>query len=200
LKILEGVVAVRNTVEADALAQVGAMLRQLRRDRDLTVEALAVTAGVSAGLISQIERGIGNPSFSTLLKLAHTLGVPLGTFLSDPTAPRGHMVVRKHERKRLELSGAGLVYELLTPDLQHNLQVLNTRMPPGFDGAGRTFRHPGEECQHVLSGKLEIFVGDEKYELSEGDSITYDSDLPHWYRNPTTEWAEFIGAVTPPSF
>lgn len=187
-------------LEAKALAQVGAMLRKLRRERGMTVEALAAAADLSAGLISQVERGIGNPSFTTLLKLSATLGVPLGTFLSDPGSQTGHRVVRKHERKRLELPGEGLVYELLTPDLQRDLQVLLTRMPPGFDGAGQPFRHPGEECQHVLSGQLEIFIGDESYELSEGDSITYDSDLPHWYRNPGTGWAEFIGAVTPPSF
>jgi transcriptional regulator with XRE-family HTH domain len=195
------VVAVRETLEAEALAQVGAMVRKLRRERALTVEALAAAAGLSAGLISQVERGIGNPSFTTLLKLASTLSVPLGTFLSDPASQPGRNVVRKHERKRLEPPGeGGLVYELLTPDLQRDLQMLHTRMPPGFDGAGQPFRHAGEECQHVLAGQLEIFVGNERYELSEGDSITYDSNLPHWYRNPGAEWAEFIGAVTPPSF
>jgi transcriptional regulator with XRE-family HTH domain len=194
------VVRVADMLEAEALAQVGAMLRKLRRERAMTVEALAAAAGLSAGLISQVERGIGNPSFTSLLKLSATLGVPLGTFLSDPGSPAGHKVVRKHDRKRLELPGEGLIYELLTPDLQRDLQVLFTRMPPGFDGAGQPFRHPGEECQHVLSGELEMFIGDERYELSKGDSITYDSDLPHWYRNPGTGWAEFIGAVTPPSF
>jgi transcriptional regulator with XRE-family HTH domain len=194
------VVAVMETLEAQALAQVGAMVRKLRRERNLSLEALASAAGLSTGSISQVERGIGNPSFGTLLKLAYTLQVPLGTFLSDPEAPVEHRLVRKHERKRLELPGAGLTYELLTPDLQRDLQLLHTRMPPGFDGAGQPFRHPGEECQHVLSGRLEIFIGDERYELTEGDSITYDSNLPHWYRNPSGEWAVFIGAVTPPSF
>lgn len=200
LKMRVTVTTVQEVIEAETLAHIGAMLRKLRAERSLTVEALASAAGISTGLISQLERGIGNPSFSTLFKLAYTLEVPLGTFLTDPGGPTDRKVVRKHERTRLALAGEGLTYELLTPDLQRDLQVLLTRMPPGFDGAGNPFRHPGEECQHVLSGRIEIFVGDDMYELSTGDSITYDSGLPHWYRNPDTEWAEFIGAVTPPSF
>jgi transcriptional regulator with XRE-family HTH domain len=191
---------VQEVIEAEALAQVGAMLRRLRRKRRLTVESLAAAAGISAGLISQLERGIGNPSFSTLFKLAYTLEVPLGTFLSDPAGAAGRKVVRKHERKRLELPGEELVYELLTPDFQRDLQVLLARIPPEFDGAGQPFRHPGEECQHVVSGRIELYVGDEMYELSDGDSVTYDSSLPHWYRNPAGEWVEVIGAVTPPSY
>jgi transcriptional regulator with XRE-family HTH domain len=196
----EMVAVVQDVIEAEALAHVGAMVRTLRRKLGLTVGSLAATAGISAGLISQLERGIGNPSFSTLFKLAYTLEVPLGTFLSDPADTADRKVVRKHERRRLELPGETLVYELLTPDLQRDLQVLLAKIPPGFDGAGQPFRHPGEECEHVLSGRIEIFVGDEMYELSEGDSITYDSNLPHWYRNPADEWAEIIGAVTPPSY
>jgi transcriptional regulator with XRE-family HTH domain len=197
----EMVAAVEDVIEAEALAQVGAMLRKLRRERGLTVESLAATAGISAGLISQLERGIGNPSFSTLFKLAYNLEVPLGTFLFDPADATGRKVVRKDERRRLELPGEAVVYELLTPDLQRDLQMLLARIPPRFDGAGQPFRHPGEECLHVLAGRIEIFVGeDEMYELSVGDSITYDSNLPHWYRNPADEWAEVIGAVTPPSY
>lgn len=191
---------VQDAIEAEALAHMGAMVRKLRRERGLTVESLAATAGISAGLLSQLERGIGNPSFGTLFKLAYTLEVPLGTFLSDPADTADRKVVRKRERRRLELPGEALVYELLTPDLQRDLQVLLAKISPGFDGAGQPFRHPGEECEHVLSGRIEIVVGDEMYELSEGDSITYDSSLPHWYRNPADEWAEIIGAVTPPSY
>jgi transcriptional regulator with XRE-family HTH domain len=197
----EEVAAVEDAIEAEALAHVGAMLRKLRRQRGLTVESLAATAGISAGLISQLERGIGNPSFSTLFKLAYTLEVPLGAFLTDPADATNRKVVRKEERRRLELPGEALAYELLTPDLQRDLQVLLARIPPKFENAGQPFRHPGEECLHVLSGRIEIFVGaDERYELAEGDSITYDSNTPHWYRNPADEWAELIGAVTPPSY
>jgi len=197
----EAGVTVEDAIEAEALAHAGAMLRKLRRERGLTVESLAAAAGISAGSISQLERGIGNPSFSTLFKLAYNLEVPLGAFLNDPADATGRKVVRKHERRRLELTGEALTYELLTPDVQGDLQVLIAKIPPQFDNAGQPFRHPGEECLHVLSGRIEVFIGaDERYELAEGDSITYDSNHPHWYRNPADEWAELIGAVTPPSY
>lgn len=114
-------------IEAEALAHAGAMLRKLRRERGLTVESLAAAAGISAGSISQLERGMGNPSFSTLFKLAYNLQVSLGIF--DPADATGRKVVRKHERRRLQLAGEALTYELLTPDLQGDLQVLISKIP-----------------------------------------------------------------------
>ena len=60
--------------------------------------------------------------------------------------------------------------------------------------------HPGEECVTIVQGRLHVCVNGVGYDLEEGDSLTYDSSLPHWYRNPTTKDAVLIGAMTPPSF
>ena len=62
------------------------------------------------------------------------------------------------------------------------------------------FRHEGEECVLVSHGELRITVAGDLYVLQEGDSLTYDSGLPHWYHNGTEHDAELIGAMTPPSF
>lgn len=184
------------------LAVLGRTLQGARKAQALTVGELSRQARVSAGLISQLERGLGNPSFLTMSRLAEALQVPLGTFLQG-TGDTRRRVVRAEERKKLVLPGNHgdeMVYELLTPDLGGRLEVLRTTVPAGWTNEERPFSHPGEECVHLLRGSLEVTVGEEFYELAEGDSITYDPSVPHWWRNATEDDAVIIGSVTPPSF
>lgn len=179
---------------------LGRTVKAARRDKGLTVEALAREAGVSTGLISQLERGLGNPSFLTLQRLAEALELPFGYFMQGPQ-PQNGMVVRADRRKRLvSPHPTEIVHELLTPDLRGSLEVLRTTVPAGWSNEDRPFHHRGEECVHVLEGTLEVTVGRASWILAEGDSITYDSDTPHWYANRTDWPVLIIGAVTPPSF
>jgi transcriptional regulator with XRE-family HTH domain len=179
---------------------LGSTLRAARRNAGLSVESLASGSGVSAGLISQLERGRGNPSFLTLRRLAAALDLPLGYFLEGPDTATP-MVVRAGERKRLQLpTELGLVYELLTPNLNGALEVLRSQIPATFDNRDRPFQHAGEECVHMLAGALQVCVGSREFLLEEGDSITYDSGVPHWWRNTSGEGAVILGVVTPPSF
>jgi transcriptional regulator with XRE-family HTH domain len=182
------------------LSQLGATLQKARKEQELTVGELSQRAQVSSGLISQLERGRGNPSFLTLSRLAEALRVPLGHFLQDaPRGPSG-MVVRADQRKKLVLPEDHLVYELLTPNLSGSLEVLRTQVPAGWTNRERPFVHPGEECVHLLSGCLQVTVGEDYVELDEGDSITFDSSVPHWWTNASRASAVIIGSVTPPSF
>ena len=110
-------------------------------------------------------------------------------------------VVRRHQRKLLQLGENGLAWQLLTPNLQAKLEVLKTTVPPGFSNEEAPFQHEGEECVYLVSGdSLQITVDDELFTLEEGDAITYDSGKSHWYHNPTETDAVVIGVVTPPSF
>lgn len=166
----------------------------------MTVERLGRDAGVSTGLISQLERGRGNPSFLTLQRLAEALELPFGHFMQGPQS-QGGMVVRASQRKRLiRPHPTEIVHELLTPDLRRSLEMLRTSVPPGWSNEDQPFHHKGEECVHVLSGTLQVTVGSSSWNLAEGDSITYDSGTPHWYANHTDTPVIIIGAVTPPSF
>ena len=177
---------------------LGEAIRLARRDRGMTVEALAAAAAVSSGLISQLERGQGNPAFLTLRRLAEALALPVAHFVQGPPTPG--MVVRAGKRKQLRLPDADLVYELLTPSLQGKLEVLRTRIPAGWTNESKPFEHEGEECIHLLSGRLEVAVGSSRFSLGEGDSITYDAAKPHWYLNGADFPALILGVVTPPSF
>ncbi len=181
------------------LVALGRTLRAARKAQSLTVGALSERAKVSSGLISQLERGHGNPAFLTLSRLAEALRVPLGHFLQGAN-DTDQMVVRADRRKKLVLPEDHLVYELLTPGLGGALEVLRTQVPAGWTNQERPFSHHGEECVHLLEGTLEVTVGTAFFVLGEGDSITYDSSVPHWWHNTAETDALIIGSVTPPSF
>ena len=100
------------------------------------------------------------------------------------------MVVRADQRKRLIVPHpTEIVHELLTPDLRGSLEVLRTTVPVGWSNADQPFRHPGEECVHVLSGRLEVTVGNAR-PSSSAKAIRSPTTRPtlHWYtnRSPTS--------------
>jgi transcriptional regulator with XRE-family HTH domain len=180
------------------ISRIGATIREQRVGR-FTVEELAERAGVSAGLISQIERGIGNPSFATLLRLASSLDLPLATMFNDPSEGRHNMLVRRADRRRIEIPSQGVVMELIVPDTERKLGVVSMTIPAHFDGANSSDSHEGEECVIVQSGSLVATVGGQEFHLEAGDSLTYDASLPHWWHNRTDSAAVMLAVSTPPS-
>lgn len=181
------------------LAALGRQLRSLRRRQGLTVQTLSAGSGVSFGLISQLERGLGNPSFGALHRLAGTLSVPLATLLSGE---QDAAVVRLAERGQLpvgtdEPPEQQVVRELLTPRSSALLQLIRSTLPVGFTNANRPYRHLGTECVTVESGLLLVVHGDSQAELQPGDSMTYDCSTPHWWANVHDDLTIVLGAVTP---
>jgi len=181
------------------VSSLGALVRRARRGR-FTLEELAGRAGVSVGLISQIERGRGNPSLVTLIKLTHALGIPIEDLFEGPPGRR-RMLVTKDERARLELpteGREGFVFELLAPDLDRKIAMTRAKIPSGWDNEQAPYSRPGEHCLHLLDGDLHVSVGGEQFHLRAGDTLTFDSSLPHWYRNDSSRPAQIITAMTPP--
>lgn len=179
---------------------VGNEIKRLRKLRGRTLEQLASQAGVSAGLLSQVERGQGNPSFNTLVQVAHALGIPVarlmaGEQLSSP-------VVRRSERRRLNLGGNDslVLAELLTARLDSALEAIRIVAEPGYSSEDTPFVHDGEEFGIVLEGTHAVNVGGVHYVLHAGDSISYNSTIPHWYENPGDVTSVSLWVVTPPSF
>ena len=179
---------------------VGKEIKRLRKLRGRTLEQLASGAGVSAGLLSQVERGQGNPSFNTLVQVAHALGIPVarlmaGEQLSSP-------VVRREDRRRLNLGGNDhlVLMELLTSRLDSALEVIRIVAEPGYSSEDTPFVHDGEEFGIVLEGTHAVNVGGARYVLRAGDSISYSSTIPHWYENPGDVTSVSLWVVTPPSF
>jgi transcriptional regulator with XRE-family HTH domain len=178
---------------------LGERLRFLRQQRGLSASQLAGTVGVSRALISQLERGHANPSIDTLRKIAAALDAPIASFFDDDaTAER---VVRRKERKTLRIARSGLTYQLLTPNLNgHKIEFLWIELEPGQESARIPFGHPGEECAVVVEGSLHVWIAEKEHVLQEGDSIAFDSGIPHRVANLGPGRTTVISAITPPHF
>jgi transcriptional regulator with XRE-family HTH domain len=185
---------------AGPAAAIGGRVASLRQLRGLRVSELARAAGISASLVSQIERGRTQPSVSTLFAISEALQVPVDAFFragsgrpggpeqapapaSPGPGPAGYLV-RRGDRAMIDIEG-GVRWERLTPGPLPNVDFLELVYAPGAESSPVLYRHPGQEMLLILSGRLDIYVGFERYELGPGDSMHFPSVLPHRYVNPT---------------
>lgn len=192
---------------------LGRRIRKLRKEQDLLLIELAEECDISPSFLSQIERDQANPSISTLHDIALALGVTMGYFFATPNdandlrnndmgnqKKHSAQVVRSDQRKTLIYPTSGIVNELLSPDLNRDIQMMWVVMPPGTDTGNQPLMHAGEECGVVLQGEIEIWAGDEHYQLGPGDAIYQESTIPHRSRNIGDEDVIIVVAITPPSF
>lgn len=186
--------------ESVQVAGLGATVKAARKRLDLSIAELAQRAGVSLGLVSQLERGMGNPSLGTLSKIAAALGLTISQLLEEPASDLA--VVRAASIYAIPpeptLSAAEQVQrELLTPRGESTLQLIRSTLPVGFTNEGRPFRHIGTEVVTVLEGRLVVIHGEQRVELAPGDSATYVCSAPHWWANGTDVPTVVLGAVSP---
>jgi len=178
---------------------LGERLRSARRARGMTLRALAERAGVTESFLSQVERDVSSPSIASLQRICRALGLSIAQ-LFDGT-PRGGRVVRRGERRRVTYPGLGAVDEFLTSDVRGRLQVILSTIEPGGGTGAEPYAHESdEECVVVLEGTLDLWVGDERFVLREGDAITYPSRVPHRNTNRGDHPARVLFCLTPPSF
>lgn len=180
---------------------VGTNLRKLRKQKGMSLESLAQASGVSMGMISQVERGIANPSMRLLTSLRRALNISMQELFGETKnealkTGEPSFVRRRAQRPVLDL---GMLHkELLTPSDRQNLQIMILRLEPGGKSGGHALSYPAEKGGLVLSGKVVLTVDDEASELETGDSFVFDSNRPHSLRNTSdapTEVLWIIGAV-----
>jgi transcriptional regulator with XRE-family HTH domain len=174
-------------------------LRKVRQERGLTIQALAEKCGVSASLISQVERGKVVPTLTAFWRMCQALNIPMHYFFEERNDES--MVVRKDQRKVIQFPGSHVQYQLLSPSLHGQIEFLLVEIVPGkaHDPEGMV-THRGEECGYVLEGELIVRLGDQEIHLYEGDSICFPSSTPHRFVNPGKVVSRSIWAMTPPSF
>lgn len=175
---------------------IGTQLKALRTRHGLSLRDLAARSGVSATMLSQVEREVTEPSLSTLRRLAGVFGESVAS-LFDSSPP---VVWVSRPGSRSTLAGPrGLVrYERLTPG-NGQLEVLRAVLPPDTATSEEPWAHPSTECAYVVAGTLTVQIGDATHEVLAGESITFDSTQPHLYRNSTDAPVEYLVSVTPPS-
>ncbi|MEI3614212.1 cupin domain-containing protein [Pseudogracilibacillus sp. SO30301A] len=175
----------------------GNKFRVIRKKHGLSLQQLSDKSGVSVSMISQIERNNVDPTMTTLYKLCQGLDITIASlFTSSDVEDR---VVKKDERKTIVLPNSKLKYQLLTPNTKGDLEMLLIELEPGQEDR-QMINHHGEECGFVLKGKLTVILDEKEYLLHEGDSIYFNSDIPHRFINQHDEKSVSIWAMTPASF
>lgn len=173
--------------EAVASLDLGRQVRRLRNKRELTLQDLADLTGLSKPNLSQIENNLVTPPIATLLKISSALGVAIGHFFQEPQQESGVVVVRKKDRygvaKGPHISHIGYQYEPLAyPKIDKRMEPFIVHMEEREADDIVFNNHRGEEFLYVIDGTLEFHRGGKIYTLERGDSLYFDSIVPHGYR------------------
>jgi transcriptional regulator with XRE-family HTH domain len=184
---------------------LGEKVRAIRESRSMSIEQLADRADLDAGHVGQIESGALIPSLSPLIRIARALGVRLGTFLDDqeemgPVITRvgaHEAVVRFSGREKSNHSDLDF-FSLAANKTGRHMEPFLIDIHPASAKEAQESTHEGEEFIFVLSGDVEIEYGKDTYLLHPGDSIYYDSIVPHHVHSAGDKEAKVIGVVYAP--
>jgi transcriptional regulator with XRE-family HTH domain len=180
-----------------AHGSLGERVRSLREGMDLSLRDLAGRSGVSAPMLSQVERGETSPTLAVAERIAAGLELTLSQLLRLDE-DRHVVVVRAAERRTRRRRGHAV--EELTPPLPgQRADVSEHTLASGVATGGPDdppLHEPGSrETAVILEGTVELFVDGQRHELAEGDSVTFDADLPHHFENNGETDARLIAIV-----
>ena len=193
------------------MKDLGENLRFIRLQKKMTLQELSQKSKVSKSQLSQIERNVSVPTVAKLQKIAEALDIKFSNLFpeNDDSSSKADLVnskedskrisvVRKGQRKKMVMPW-GALYEMLCPDLQHKIEFIYLHYPAGTT-AKEQYTHDGEECGVVLEGTFKGTFGTKEVILEPGDSIYYDSTIPHYWETVGDTDVRAIWAITPPSF
>jgi transcriptional regulator with XRE-family HTH domain len=165
--------------------RVGEKIKALRESKGLSLKEVADLTGFSTALLSQMENQLVSPSLGAMIKLANALGVKVGDFLGE-TQGEPFTIVRKDERKSISRFASkegvkyGYSYESLGYEKKNrHMEPFIVTLEPATVKTAKTSVHEGEEFIFVLEGEMEVILGNHTDVLYPGDSIYYDSTIPH---------------------
>lgn len=182
---------------------IGSRLRKVREERGLSQRQLAARAGLTSSTISLIEHNKTSPSVASLKSLLDAIPLSLSEFFSaiEETGPPRYFYAASefteispaHDEAEVSLRQVG-------DASRHSIQMLRETYAPGGDTGPDMLRHEAEEAGIVISGVIEVTVGDERRVLNPGDGYLFDSRLPHRFRNIGNSDCVVVSACTPPTF
>lgn len=177
--------------------EMGTRIRGYRNMRKLSLRELASRAKISAGFLSELERGQVNASVGTLRRLAEELGVKLPDLFGDHHV-NGARILRKAERPEIHVDDLSAKYLLSQKPLM-NLEVYSAEFAPG-GSAGEAYVHgDAQEVLIVVKGSLVLELDGKKHQLDAGDSAEYRTSIPHTVHNLSDSSAELLWIVSPPT-
>jgi transcriptional regulator with XRE-family HTH domain len=176
--------------------QLGNAIRRRRHAAGLTLATVSERAGISVSMLSQVERGLLDPSLDTLRNIADALGTAPFRLLAEEGPIAG--LVRRAERRISDGDGGDLRVELLSPSSEGAFAVMLWELPPGTSKPGEPRSHPGEEACVLLAGSARFEIGDDRIDLDVGDCVTYDPRMPHRVTAVGEEPAACLVITCPP--
>jgi transcriptional regulator with XRE-family HTH domain len=177
---------------------VGPRLRQLREQKAMSARQVSDLAGLTPAYLSRLENGRVSPTVATLARLVSAMGETMATLFQEPPGAQ-ETVVRRADRHLMQ--SRGVLDSQVTPGWAKRLEILESLVEPGRGSSNSLHTHAGdEECVLVLEGRLDLFLGTDRFRLETGDSATFDSRTPHRWRNPSAERSRVLWVITPASY
>ena len=183
---------------------VGHKIKGIRESKNLTIEEVAESTGLSVEQINSIENDQNLPSLGPLIKIARALGVRLGTFMDDNDA-LGPVVTRAEDRERessISFSNGATdarkhmeYHPLAQQKAGRHMEPFIIDINPAEHLDYKLSAHEGEEFIYVMEGEIELVYGKDKYALKQGDSIYYDSIVKHHLHGAEGKSAKILAVV-----
>ncbi|MFM0616302.1 cupin domain-containing protein [Paraburkholderia nemoris] len=170
----------KNAAAKPDAPKLGALIRDLRKERKMTLTDLSSLTGISLGTLSQIERDLVSPTVRTLFTLSSALDVAPAWLIGagDNAETTDPYVVRADQRQAF-IAAAGVRKDLVSTSGSTHLKGFYMVIEPGAGSGAEPYSHKGEEIGLVLGGVLKLEIADRTYVLREGDCFTFTSNLPH---------------------
>lgn len=178
---------------------IGKRIRTLRKKKRFTLAKMAEICQCSSSLLSQIETGAVNPSLSILKSISDALAISMATLFETSLTEKNMSLSPVHadDRKTLTIAG-GVSLQLLSDGTAFPCEFVLTRLPAGASTGDVLYKHEGQECGLILEGELVVETGKASYQMKQGDTITFDSSIPHRLTNPGKEEAVSVWVNTVP--
>lgn len=178
---------------------LGADIRALRKSRGLTLSQLGDVLGRSVGWLSQVERDLSEPSITDLRHIARALDVSVSSlFRSAAPEHEQGVIVRSQSRRPIGSRGAGLVEELLSPDLTDDFEMVHCTFEARSEST-EPVQRATQEVGYIVSGKLDLWIAGETYSLNTGDSLRIRGEPFRWL-NPYAAPCVAIWVIAPPVY
>jgi transcriptional regulator with XRE-family HTH domain len=166
------------SAEISVDATLGQRLRARRKEIGKTLQQVADESALTVGFISQIERGISTPSLASLYNVAKALDASVDQFVSEAPARQHSVVSHSGKRQTYKVGGTARFYEFLERGFpEAKLNACLSHVPPGH--LSEMMSHEGEDLIYLVSGTMRYEVDGVEYLLGAGDTLHFDSRLPH---------------------
>ena len=180
---------------------LGNEIKRRRKGVHLTAKELAARIGVTSSFVSLIENGKASPSLANLKKIADALNTTVSNIVAEEGEQEDSPVVKRIHRRMVKDQSNKIITQILTsPQRWKMMEPMVFRYLKTSDLTDMRYKHAGDEFALVLKGRLKVILDDKEYVLNFGDSIYFNSGIPHIFLNASKGETEVLSVNTPPNF